>query len=387
MDFELSEEHRMLRDMVRTFVDKDLIPLENALGPDREITPDVMKSLQAKTKEMGLWMLDVPEEYGGAGLDLMSRCIIDEQVGRTSLFHWHWYPLFGPALRPVLLHCNEEQKQRFLFPVLRGEIRICFAQTEPDAGSDPASMRTRAVRDGDDYIINGYKRYITAAGESQYAQLMAATDPEKGSKGGITCFILDLKAKGVTVTESWPNITNERLWEIALDNVREPAANIIGEVGQGFELGQKFLTEARIKSHGARSVGAAQRALDMMIDYSQQRVTFGQPLSERQAIQFMIVDSAMEIRMVRNLVYECAWRSDRGEDIRDLSYMVKIQGTEMVTRVADRAIQIHGGMGVSRELPLEHFYREARAVRINEGATEVLRWRLARNLMRKPKRS
>lgn len=387
MDFELSEEHRMLRDMVRTFVDKELIPLENALGPDREITPDVMKSIQAKTKEMGLWMLDVPEEYGGAGLDLMSRCIIDEQVGRTSLFHWHWYPTFGPALRPVLLHCNEEQKQRFLFPVLRGEIRICFAQTEPDAGSDPASMKTRAVRDGDDYVINGYKRFITAAGESQYAQLMAATDPEKGSKGGITCFIVDLKAKGVTVTESWPNITNERLWEISLDNVRVPAANIIGEVGQGFELGQKFLTEARIKAHGARSVGAAQRCLDMMIEYSQQRVTFGQPLSERQAIQFMIVDSAMEIRMVRNLVYECAWRSDRGEDIRDLSYMVKIQGTEMVTRVADRAIQIFGGMGVSRELPLEHFYREARAVRINEGATEVLRWRLARNLMRKPKRS
>ena len=157
-------------------------------------------------------------------------------------------------------------------------------------------MRTRAVRDGDDYVINGYKRYITAAGESQYAQLMAATDPEKGSKGGITCFIVDLAAKGVTVTKSWPNITGESLYEIALDNVRVPAANIIGEVGQGFELGQKFLTEARIKSHGARSVGAAQRCLDMMVDYSQQRVTFGQPLSERQAIQFMIVESAMEIR-------------------------------------------------------------------------------------------
>ena len=387
MDFELSEEHRMLRDLVRTFVDKELIPLENAFGPRREIPPDVMQGLQAKTKEMGLWMLDVPEEYGGAGLDLLSRCIIDEQVGRTALFHWHSHPLFGPALRPVLHYCNEEQKQRFLWPVLRGEIRICFAQTEPDAGSDPASMRTRAVRDGDDFVINGAKRFITAAGESAYAQLMAATDPEKGAKGGITVFMVDLKSPGVTVTESWPNITGESLWEIALDNVRVAADNIIGELGQGFELGQKFLTEARIKAHGARSIGAAQRALDMMIDYSQQRVTFGQPLSDRQAIQFMIADSAMELRMTRLLVYECAWRFDRGEDVRDLSYMVKITGPEMATRVVDRAIQVHGGMGVSTELPLEHFYREARAVRINEGATEVLRWRLARNLMRSPKRS
>ena len=137
MDFELSEEHRMLRDMVRTFVDKELIPLENAFGPRREIPPEVMAGLQAKTREMGLWMLDVPEEYGGAGLDLLSRCIIDEQVGRTSLFHWHSHQLFGPALRPVLLACNDEQKQRFLWPVLRGEIRICFAQTEPDAGQRP----------------------------------------------------------------------------------------------------------------------------------------------------------------------------------------------------------------------------------------------------------
>jgi acyl-CoA dehydrogenase len=386
MDFELSEEHRMLRDMVRAFVDRELIPLENAFGPGHEIPPDTMSGLQEKTRAMGLWMLDVPEEYGGAGLDLLSRCIIDEQVGRSSIFHWHSHPLFGPALRPVLLACNDEQKERFLFPVLRGEFKICFAQTEPDAGSDPANLKTRAVRDGDDYVINGSKRFITGAGESRYAQLMAATEPEKGAKGGVTCFIVDLQGPGVTVTESWPNITGECLWEIALDNARVPAANIIGEVGQGFELGQRFLTEGRVKAHGARSVGAAQRALEMMMDYAPQRVTFGQPLADRQAVQFMIADSAMELHMTRNLVYECAWRSDRGEDIRDLSYMVKIQGTEMVTRVVDRAIQIHGGMGVSTELPLEWFYREARAVRINEGATEVLRWRLARNLIRGQKR-
>lgn len=388
MDFELSEEQRMLRDLARSFVDRELIPLENQLGPTHGPIPaEMMAGLQARTRALGLWMLDVPEEYGGAGLDLFSRCLIAEQVGRTTVIPWHTHRLFGAEMRPVLHHLDEAQKQRFLFPLLRGEIRICFAQTEPDAGTDPAGMKTRAVRDGDDFVVNGSKRFITAAGESDYAQLLAATDPDRGSKGGITCFMVDLRSPGVTLTQMAPIITGERLWQIAFEDARVPAANIVGRLGEGFGIGQQWTTEARIKSHGARSLGAAQRALDMMIDYSPQRVTFGQPLSERQAVQFMVADSAMELHMARLLVYECAWRSDRGEDVRDLSYMVKVVASEMATRVVDRAIQIHGGMGLSTELPLEAFARLLRPVRINEGATEVLRWRLARNLMRGQKRS
>src|SRR5574342_325294 len=243
MDFNLPEEIQLLKDTVRRFVDKELIPLEHEYRHDSEgAMPDrLLKPLQEKAKAMGLWMLDVPAEYGGAGLGLLPRCVIHEEVARAASLPFRGLELFGPEVRPVLFHCNEEQKERFLKPVLRGEFRICFAQTEPDAGSDPASIRTRAVRDGDDYVINGAKRFITGAGESRYAQLMAATEPERGAKGGVTCFIVDLQAPGVTVTESWPNITGECLWEISLDNVRVPAANVIGEVGQGFELGQKFL--------------------------------------------------------------------------------------------------------------------------------------------------
>jgi acyl-CoA dehydrogenase len=383
MDFDLPEELRMLQEMVRRFVDAELIPLENQLGPQHGPIPDdMMRGLQAKTKALDLWMLDVPEEYGGAGLDLLSRCVIAEQLGRTVALPFRSHRLFGPELRPVLLHCTEEQKERFLHPVLRGEKRVCFAQTEPDAGSDPGSIRTRAVRDGDDFVINGTKRFITGAGEADLAQLMVATDPDKGAKGGITCFMLDLTSPGVTLVESWPTITGEPLWEIRLQDVRVPADNVIGDLGEGFRLGQQWLSEGRIRTHGARSLGVAERALDMMIDYSQQRTTFGKPLSERQAVQFMIADSAMELRSVRLLVYETAWRYDRGEDVRDLAYMVKIMGTEMATRVVDRAIQIHGGMGVSSELPLEWWYRQLRVLRINEGASEVLRWTLAKNLIK-----
>jgi acyl-CoA dehydrogenase len=383
VDFELSAEHRMVRDLAHNFVERELIPLENALGPSHGPIPaDVMTELQARTRALGLWMLDVPEKEGGAGLDLLARCLIAEQVGRTTVVPWHGHRLFGPEMRPVLHHLNADQQGRFLRPLLRGELRICFAQTEPDAGTDPAGMRTRAVRDGGDYVINGVKRFITEAGDADVAQLLAATEPGKGAKGGITCFLLDLRSPGVTRTPMRPIITGERLWEIRLEDVRVPAANVVGEPGEGFGIGQHWATEGRIKSHGARSIGAAQRAYELMVAYSQERVTFGQPLAERQAVQFMIADSALELHLTRLLVYECAWRADRGEDVRELSYMVKVVATEMASRVVDRAIQVHGGLGLSSELPLEHWARLLRPVRINEGATEVLRWRLARNLLR-----
>ena len=384
MNFNLPEELEILRETVRRFVDRDLIPLEREYRHDTEgAMPDrLLKPLQEKTRSMGLWMLDVPVEYGGAGLELLPRCIIHEEIARAASLPFRSLELFGPEVRPVLFHCNEEQKERFLKPVLRGEIKFCFAQTEPDAGSDPAAMRTRAVQDGDAFVINGTKRFITAAGRSDYVQLMALTDPEKRARGGITCFAVDLKSPGVTLERQWPTMMGEAPWQILFENVRVPAANVIGLVGGGFALAQKWISEGRIRGHGARPVGIAQRALDMMIDYSKIRVTFGRPLADRQAIQFMIADSAMELHAVRLMVYECAWRADRGEDVRNLSYMVKVMSTEMASRVVDRAIQIHGGVGLTKDLPLEWWYRQIRSTRITEGANEVLRWRLAQNLIR-----
>jgi acyl-CoA dehydrogenase len=382
MDFNLPEELQILKETVRRFVDRELIPLEREFRPEGEDMPErLLRPLQEKAKALGLWMLDVPPEFGGAGLDLLSRCVIEEEVSRTVVIPFRHNEVFGPDVRPVLFHCDREQKERFLFPVLKGEKRICFAQTEPDAGSDPASMQTRAVRDGNEFIIQGTKRFITGAGDSDFAQVMAVTDPEKRARGGITCFLVDLKSPGITLARQWPTMMGDAPWEIVFDNVRVPAGNILGKVGEGFSLAQEWITDGRIKGHGARSLGIAQRALTMMTGYAKDRVTFGQPLSERQAVQFMIADSAMELHAARLMVYECAWRFDRGEDVRHLSYMAKVICTEMASRVVDRSIQVHGGIGLSKELPLEWWYRQMRSIRITEGATEVLRWRLGQRLV------
>jgi acyl-CoA dehydrogenase len=382
MDFDLSPEVRLLRETVRQFVERELIPLERIARGDDPALPDAtMEELRAKAREMGLWLLDVPAEYGGAGIDLVSQCVIAEEVARTAALPFRAAGLFGPDVRPILFHCNEEQKERFLFPVLRGDLSVCFAQTEPDAGSDPGSMKTRAVPDGNDYIVSGTKRFITGADGADYAQVMVVTDPEKGG-GGISCLMIDLRSAGVSVSRHAPTLVDDQLWELSFDDVRVPAADMIGAPGEGFGLGQEWITQGRIRGHGARCVGIASRALDLMIEYSKQRVTFGQPLADRQAVQFMIADSAIELHAARLMVYDCAWQSDQGRDVRDRSYMVKIACTEMASRVVDRAIQVHGGMGLSSELPLEWWYRQLRSIRITEGATEVLRWRLARNLMR-----
>jgi acyl-CoA dehydrogenase len=277
---------------------------------------------------------------------------------------------------------TDDQKQRFLPKCASGEWSPAFALSEPDAGSDPGGMRTRAVRDGDHYILNGAKRFITGAGNSDYCQVVCVTDPEKRQRGGISVLMVDMKSPGVQLVRQWPTMMGDKPWELAFDNVRVPVENRIGEEGKGFALAQNWLTFGRVQGHGARSVGIAQRSLEMAMDYARQRVTFGQPLSERQAIQFMIADSAIEIQAARLMVYRTAWMYDQGMDTRDDSYMTKIYCTEMASRVVDRAMQIHGGVGLTKELPLEYWYRQLRSIRITEGVTEVLRWRLARNMMR-----
>ncbi len=384
MDFNLPEELQMLKETVRRFVDEELIPLEAEFRPEADPMPHkLLRPLQGKAKSIGLWLLDVPTEFGGAGLDLLTRCVIAEEIGRTVVIPYRHNEVFGPEVRPPLFYCNEEQKERYLYPVLRGERKMCFALTEPDAGSDPSSMQTSAVKDGDHFVINGTKRFISRASHADFIQVMVLTDPKKRARGGITSFLVDMNTPGVTLSRPQPTMMGDAPWEIVFEDVRVPSGGVLGKVGDGFALAQKYLTQGRVRYHGAQSIGMAQRALDLMMDYANNRVTFGKPLRERQAIQFMIADSIMEVHAARLMVQECAWRNDQCEEIRERSYMVKITCTEMASRVVDRAIQVCGGMGLTTELPLEWMYRQLRSIRITEGATEVLRWRMSRNHLRR----
>jgi acyl-CoA dehydrogenase len=379
--FELPEELRMLQKTVKDFVDREIIPIEMTAMDGPDMKPQVRADLEKKAKDTGLWLLDVPQEYGGQGLSLLGMVIVWEQIARTIGMPPRGPNVFGPDVRPILFTLNSEQKEKYLFPVLRGEKTTAFAQSEPDAGSDPGAMRTTAVRDGDNYIINGYKRWITHAATADFLQLVAATDRSKGSKGGLSMFLVDTNTPGVSVAGKTVTMMGDVVYEIALDNVIVPASQMIGKEGEGMAAAQSWITAGRLYQ-ACRGLGVAQRCLDLAVNYAKQRVTFGAPLAERQAIQFMIADAYTRHRMVQLLVYQTAARSDAGILARHESYMAKIAGTELGFWVADRCMQIHGGMGLAVEMPISKMWRDARSFMITEGPVEVMRTVLAREILR-----
>jgi len=382
MDFTLPEELQMLKQTVRQFVDRELIPIEMQSCDGNELKPEIKARLEKKTKEMGLWMLDVPEEYGGAGLGLLAQVVVWEDLTRTAALPSRGETIFGPEVRPILYMLNDEQKQRYLFPVLRGEKKMCFAQTEPDAGSDPASMKTRAIRQGDTYVINGVKRFITDAEKADFAQVMVVTDPAKRSHGGISCVLVDMNTPGVKITARYKTIMGDEPCEIVFEDCKVPVTNRVGEEGEGFKLAQKWLTVGRLK-HGARALGIAERCIEMGSKYAKQRVTFGKPLSERQAIQWKLADSYIELHAARLMVYHAAWKDDQKEDSRNEAYMAKLYADEMSFRVVDRVLQIHGGIGLTLDLPLAKWFVDQRSRLITEGASEVMRMVIAREVLKK----
>jgi acyl-CoA dehydrogenase len=260
MDFELPEELRLFKESLRRFVNAELIPVERDTLEGEEVKPHYRERFIASAKSLGIWMMEVPEEYGGGGLSLLARSIVTEELSRTIALPARGEGITGPTVRGILYTLAGEMKEKYLMPVLRGEKRACFAQTEPDAGSDPGGMRTTAVRDGDHYVINGVKRFISGANKADFMQLMAATDRAKGSHGGISCFLVDMKTPGVKLTTSYETMMGDRPWEIVLDNVRVPASHRVGEEGGGFGLAQKWLGAGRVK-HGARALGVAERCL------------------------------------------------------------------------------------------------------------------------------
>jgi len=381
MDFQLPEELAILKQTVRRFVDKEMIPLEGKSLEGGKIKPEIKAALDAKAQALGLWLIDVPQEFGGQGLGLLARSVVWEELGRTVALPTRGVSITGPDVRPILYALSDDMKEKYLYPVIRGEKRCCFAQTEPDAGSDPGSMRTTAVRDGDSYLINGVKRFITGADEADFAQVMAATDREKGSRGGISCFLVDMDTPGIRLTTQYRTFTEEAPWEIVFEDVVVPANHLVGEEGGGFRLAQQWLGVGRVKQ-AARALGVTERCLEMGAAYAKQRITFGQPLADRQAIQWMLADAAIAVHGARLMVYQAASRMDEGGDARLEAYMTKLYCTEMAWRAADDCLQIHGGIGLTTDLPVERIWRDQRSHMITEGTPEIMRMVIARTALR-----
>lgn len=381
MDFELPEELRLLKDNLRKFVDKELIPLEREVVNDIKLQKELPKRMRPKVDELGLWQYDVPEELGGLGLGMMAKIVVWSEISRTTSLPSRSMSIFGFPVSPILYTLEGRAREEYLLPVISGAKTSCFAQTEADAGSDPAAMRTQAVRDGDDYVINGVKRFITGADEADFAQVFAVTDPEKRARGGITGFLVDMNTPGVKVAASYDLMIDDKPCEIVFDNVRVPAWKRIGQEGDGFKHAQSWINSGRIR-HGARSLGVMERCYELGSAYAKQRKTFGALLAERQSVQWPLTEIYMDAHKLRLMLYHAAWKYDRKEDCREEAFMVKIFGDERSFWAADRVMQIHGGMGLSKELPIERFFRDQRSMMITEGAVEVLRMALARMILK-----
>lgn len=379
VDFSLTEEQRDVRNAVRSFIEKEVMPLEpEVLRNEREGRPgleaSVIKELQQKARKHGYWGINTPEEYGGMAVGPVLSAIIAGEAGRTFV------PFrFGGSADNILYGGNEQQKQEYLIPTIEGERRSCFAITEPGAGSDARSIQTRAVKDGDDWVINGEKIFITNGNEADFVMVFAVTDREKGADGGVTCFLVD-RDMGWT-SDPIPTMGEWGPASLHFDNVRVPARNILGEEGKGFELAMRWIGQGRYMIP-AGALGSAERMLEMAIDYANTRHSMGKPIAEYQGIQWHIADSAVELEAARWLTLFAAWQVQEGKDARHASSIAKLNGTQMANKVVDRVLQIHGGMGYTKELPFERWYRELRLLRIFEGTDEIQKRTIARNLLK-----
>ena len=383
MDLQLTEEQRLLVEQVRRFVAEEIVPLEAHLDPDAsELEPADRERLVEKVRGMGLFGLDIPEEYGGPGIDLVTRTLLAIEMGqhRAGLYA-PCYGVFGQMGLAQLYEADEEQKERYLFPVLRGEKRGCFALTEPSGGSDPArAIQTRAIQDGNHWVINGAKMWISGADRADFALVFARTDPNKG-RNGVTCFLVDTDTPGFHVRRVVHTLRSTHYaTELQFEDMRVPATAILGTVNGGFAIANVRLTEQRVP-YAAGCLSVAVKAQAMAVDYVQIRETFGDKLATRQTIQNMIVDNEIDLRTARWITLEAAAKADRNEPFRTEAAMAKLLASEAAGRVVDRVMQIHGGYGVTKDLPLERWYRELRIRRIGEGPSEVQRLIMARDLI------
>ena len=384
MNFDLAEDHRLLQDLVARFVREGLMPLEqkvlarDAEGKGAYISAEEKAAIDALSQEMGLWGLDAPEDVGGADLPAVAMIGVNIEIGKTCVpYH---LPPDSPNLRMLMATVNADQRERYLAPYVKNGTVSAIGISEPGAGGDPAMMTTRAVREGEDWVINGRKIWITRAADADFTILMAVTDKTKGARGGISAFLIDKGTPGFNVLRRIPMLGGQFTYEVALEDCRVPHANLLGTEGQGFAPMQVRLSTRRLQM-ASWSIGMAMRALEMMLDYAPQRITFGEPLSQRQSVQWWITDAATRIKAARLMTYETAWKLDLGADVRTDVSMVKAYATEMAYEVLDHAMQLYGAMGMTKELPLSLMSAQMRTMRIYDGPTEVHKWVVARNLL------
>ncbi len=381
VDLSLTDDEREVRSWVRTFVTKELVPLEQETlarerRGERGITADELTALRETAKRAGFFGIHTPVEHGGMGLGAVMSALVEIELGRTFLQF-----SFGGEADNILYDANEAQQERYLLPTIAGARKSCFAITEPGAGSDARAIRTSAKRDGGtgDWVINGEKTFITGGHEADFVMVFAVTDKEKGADGGVTCFLVDRD-------QGWTSEPIDTMGEwgpaaLIFKDVRVPHSAILGEEGRGFDLAMRWIGRGRYLLP-ARALGACERLVEMAMEHARNRVTFGEPIAARQAIQWMVADSAVEIEALRWLVLTAAWQVDQRLDSRQAQSMAKLYGGVKANEIVDRVLQIHGGMGYTRELPIERWYRELRLLRIYEGTDEIQRRTIARNLLR-----
>jgi acyl-CoA dehydrogenase len=384
---DIPEELVELRSSLRQFLDREVRPVEESYRQDLlegryDFVKGERRKLRKRSAELGFWTIHMPEEVGGMGLSYLGQVLLFEEGTRHGLVLAHGESILpvviGPT--PVYIDCTRAQREKYLAPLMSADKATCFALTEPEAGSDATRIRTRAERDGDGWVINGRKHFITGGEEADFALVFAVTDAEKRAKGGITAFLVDTDTDGFTVSRMQRTMSPlQNPAELTFEDVRVPEENVLGQVGFGFYSAVKGINGARLQI-AATALGIAQDLLDRMVEYAASRIAFGKPIGANQYVQGHIVDSHAELEQARLLLYKCADDIDNGADGRREAALAKLVTTEMVARVADRCIQVHGGQGFMTELGLEVWYRDVRAMRLYEGTSEILRTNVAKTL-------
>jgi acyl-CoA dehydrogenase len=383
MDFSLSDEQQLIINTTREFVANELYPHEQEVEESGVLRDDLHRELKAKAIDAGLYAANMPVEVGGAGLDTVTWVLYEKELGRTN-YALHYSCVARPS--NILLACTGEQRERYLLPTVRGERTECLAMTEPGAGSDLRSMKTSAVASGGDFVINGTKHFISHADHSDYVILFAATGEEstpQGPRRQMTAFLIDRGHPGFEIRPGYKNVSHRGYTNSILEfnNCRVPRSAILGDLHRGFDVANTWLGSTRLQV-AATCLGRAERALHLATQWAVDRVQFGQPIGKFQGVSFKLADMAVELRAAELMTLEAAWKRDRRIDTDADMAMAKVKATEMLAMVADEALQIHGGMGLMSDLPLERIWRDARIERIWDGTSEVQRHIISRGMLR-----